>query len=334
MLTFSVNCTPVMGKGLMATFDDITAIEENKAALAVALGAAKDANEAKSAFLANMSHEIRTPLNAVLGFTDVLRRGLVTDSAESLDHLNMIHRSGSHLLELINDILDLSKIEAGRMQVESIDTNIDQVIYDTVDVLRVRAQEKDIDLVVKFNTAIPETIQSDPTRLRQIIMNLVGNAIKFTEQGSVSIITELSGQSESPQIKINIVDTGIGMTVDQQARIFESFTQADSTTTRKFGGTGLGLSISRRLAESMGGELTVDSATGVGSTFTVTLPICQTDLQQLVSQEDLTRAAKSRLDATDQAELIRLPNKPILVVDDGEANRRLIELILTRAVRR
>jgi PAS domain S-box-containing protein len=331
MLTFSVNCTPVMGKGLMATFDDITAIEENKAALAVALGAAKDANEAKSAFLANMSHEIRTPLNAVLGFTDVLRRGLVTDSAESLEHLNMIHRSGSHLLELINDILDLSKIEAGRMQVESIDTNIDQVIHDTTDVLSVRAQEKEIDLLVKFHTDIPQTIQSDPTRLRQIIMNLVGNAIKFTEQGSVSIITELTNDSESPKININIIDTGIGMTADQQAKIFESFTQADSTTTRKFGGTGLGLSISRRLAESMGGELTVDSAVGQGSTFTVTLPISQANLEQMVSREELTRAAKSRLDAAQQSELMRLPNKPVLVVDDGEANRRLIELILTRA---
>ncbi len=229
---------------MMATFDDITLLEE-------AREAAQHASESKSAFLANMSHEIRTPLNAVLGFTDVLRRGLVTDAEESVDHLNMIHRSGKHLLELINDILDLSKIEAGKMDVESIDTQVDQIILDTTDVLSVRAREKDLETKIVFNSSIPRVIQSDPTRLRQIITNLVGNAIKFTEQGTITIATEMV-DGDASRLQIDIIDTGIGMTPEQQAKIFESFSQADTSTTRKFGGTGLGLSISRRLSEASG----------------------------------------------------------------------------------
>ena len=330
LLTLQVNSTPTMGKGMMATFDDVTLIEENKAKLAVALGAAKDANEAKSAFLANMSHEIRTPLNAVLGFTDVLRRGLVADSNEAVDHLNMIHRSGAHLLELINDILDLSKIEAGRMQVESIDTRVDSVILDTVDVLGVRANEKGIELQTEYMTAVPKIIQADPTRLRQIITNLLGNAIKFTENGFVKVKAEVC-EGDQHSLKIHVQDSGIGMTPDQQAKIFDSFVQADSTTTRKFGGTGLGLSISRRLSEAMGGSLTVSSEANVGSTFTVTLPISEQDLDDVVTQEDIQKQAARREAAQQDGSLLRLPNKPVLIVDDGDANRRLISLVLTRA---
>ncbi len=320
--TFSVNCSRV-GKGGMATFDDITLLQE-------AREAAQQASESKSAFLANMSHEIRTPLNAVLGFTDVLRRGLVTDTDESLEHLNMIHRSGKHLLELINDILDLSKIEAGKMDVESIDTRPDQIILDTVDVLRVRAEEKDLELRVEFSSSIPRRIKSDPTRLKQIITNLVGNAIKFTESGSVTVATRMQ-DGETPRLAIEIKDTGIGMTPEQQERIFESFSQADESTTRKFGGTGLGLSISRRLAEALGGELTVSSEVGVGSTFHVVLPVqCENVGDMLTADEILAshRIVPTKLNSND---LVRLPAKSVLVVDDGEANRRLIELVLGRA---
>ena len=318
---FSINCTKV-GNGVMATFDDITLLEEARAA-------ALQASESKSSFLANMSHEIRTPLNAVLGFTDVLRRGLVTDTEESLDHLNMIHRSGKHLLRLINDILDLSKIEAGKMDVESIDTDLGELIVDTADVLGVRAREKDLDLNVEFHSSIPAIIQSDPTRLRQIITNLVGNAIKFTETGSVTIATELAAEN-GPRLKVNIIDSGVGMTPEQQAKIFDSFSQADETTTRKFGGTGLGLSISRQLTEALGGQLTVSSEAGVGSTFTIELPLNQEDLQELIQPEAIL-ANRENQPTGDCGETIRLPNKQILVVDDGEANRRLIELVITRA---
>ena len=330
VLTFTVNCNAIPGRGVMTTLDDITEIDETKAKLAVALGAAKDANEAKSNFLANMSHEIRTPLNAVLGFTDVLRRGLVTNGDEAVDHLNMIHRSGTHLLSLINDILDLSKIEAGKMQVESIATAVDQVILDATQVQMARAQEKEIELSVEYLNDIPREILSDPTRLRQIITNLVGNAIKFTEDGSVTICAECDESVHSPQLKIHVKDTGIGMTPEQQAKIFESFVQADSSTTRKFGGTGLGLSISRRLAEAMGGSLTVQSKSGAGSTFTVTLPLRAEDLEHRVSPAEIEEIANKRSDSQGGS-LMRIADAPILVVDDGPSNRQLIDLVLTRA---
>ncbi|WDQ16373.1 response regulator [Rhodopirellula sp. P2] len=337
MLTFSVNCTPIAGQGYLVTFEDITLIEENKVALAKARDAAENANAAKSDFLANMSHEIRTPLNAVLGFTDVLRRGLVSSGDEAVDHLNMIHRSGAHLLELINDILDLSKIESGHLQVESIDTNLDDIVTDVANTLKVKADEQGLELKVDFRTAIPRTIQSDPTRLRQVVTNLVGNAIKFTESGSVSIVTSLlktpsnSIEGYDPIIRVDIIDTGIGMTPSQQAKIFDSFVQADSSTTRKFGGTGLGLSISRRLAEAMGGALTVHSEVGIGSTFRVEIPTSVANLQDMVSPEELARLAQEKSAGEVSSELLRLPSKRVLVVDDGEANRRLIELVLKRA---
>lgn len=337
MLTFSVNCTPIAGQGYLVTFEDITLIEENKVALAKARDAAENANAAKSDFLANMSHEIRTPLNAVLGFTDVLRRGLVSSGDEAVDHLNMIHRSGAHLLELINDILDLSKIESGHLQTETIDTSLDDIVTDVANTLKVKADEQNLALKVDFRTAIPRTIQSDPTRLRQVITNLVGNAIKFTESGSVSIVTSLlktpsnSLEGYDPIVRVDIIDTGIGMTPDQQAKIFDSFVQADSSTTRKFGGTGLGLSISRRLAEAMGGSLTVHSEVGIGSTFRVELPTSIASLQDMVSPEELARLAQEKSAGAVNSELLRLPAKRVLVVDDGEANRRLIELVLKRA---
>ncbi|MEO9595984.1 response regulator [Rhodopirellula bahusiensis] len=337
MLTFSVNCTPIAGQGYLVTFEDITLIEENKVALAKARDAAENANAAKSDFLANMSHEIRTPLNAVLGFTDVLRRGLVSSGDEAVDHLNMIHRSGAHLLELINDILDLSKIESGHLQTESIDTNLDDIVTDVANTLKVKADEQGLDLKVDFRTAIPRVIQSDPTRLRQVITNLVGNAIKFTESGSVSIVTSLlktpsnSIEGYDPIVRVDIIDTGIGMTPDQQAKIFDSFVQADSSTTRKFGGTGLGLSISRRLAEAMGGALTVHSEIGIGSTFRVEIPTSVASLKDMVSPEELARLAQEKSAGAVSSELLRLPSKRVLIVDDGEANRRLIELVLKRA---
>ena len=329
-LTFSVNCNAIAGRGVMTTLDDITEIDETKAQLAVALGTAKDANEAKSVFLANMSHEIRTPLNAVLGFTDVLRRGLVTDSDEAVDHLNMIHQSGAHLLSLINDILDLSKIEAGKMQVESLPTRVDEVVLEATRVQSARAAEKNLDLNINYTNEIPRHIMADPTRLRQIITNLVGNAIKFTEQGSVTVRTECISNGSGGELRIHVEDTGIGMTPEQQGRIFESFVQADSSTTRKFGGTGLGLSISRRLAEAMGGSLTVSSVAGQGSTFSVCVPVGQDQMVDLVTPQELEQAANRRNTEASKS-LQRLPDVPILVVDDGPSNRQLIQLVLTRA---
>ncbi|EMI21357.1 sensory transduction histidine kinase, partial [Rhodopirellula maiorica SM1] len=332
MLTFSVNCTPITGQGFLATFDDITLIEENKVELAHARDEAQNANEAKSAFLANMSHEIRTPLNAVLGFTDVLRRGLVTNSNEAIGHLNMIHNSGEHLLELINDILDLSKIEAGRLQVEMIDTNVHETITTVASVLQERALEKELEVIVEFNSPLPRIMQTDPTRLRQVITNLVGNAIKFTDEGAVKIVVDVNTENDSAaMLQIAVVDSGIGMTPDQQSKIFQSFVQADSSTTRKYGGTGLGLSISRRLTEAMGGDLTVASEVNVGSTFTIKLPVDPQAMEDVITPEEIQSQANHRSADVSANGLIRLPALPVLVVDDGEANRRLIELVLGRA---
>mgnify|MGYP003667530560 CR=1 FL=1 len=332
MLTFSVNCTPITGQGFLATFDDITLIEENKVELANARDEAQNANEAKSAFLANMSHEIRTPLNAVLGFTDVLRRGLVTNSDEAIGHLNMIHNSGEHLLELINDILDLSKIEAGRLQVEMIDTNVQETITTVASVLQERAVEKNLEVHVEFNSPLPRIMQTDPTRLRQVITNLVGNAIKFTDEGAVKIVVDVETENDSAaMLKIAVVDSGIGMTPDQQSKIFQSFVQADSSTTRKYGGTGLGLSISRRLTEAMGGDLSVASEVNVGSTFTITLPVDPQAMEDVITPEEIQSQANQSHANVSENGLIRLPALPVLVVDDGEANRRLIELVLGRA---
>ncbi len=274
--TFIVNSSPVLGskgeyRGVLASFDDVTDLEEKELELRKAVASADAANRTKSEFLANMSHEIRTPMNAILGFTDVLRRGFAADEQTRQHYLDTIHSSGKHLLDLINDILDLSKIEAGRLEVERTACSPCELIAELVAMFGVPAQNRGISL--EFITAgpVPETILTDPTRFRQIIANLVGNAIKFTETGGVKIVARLLSHGEKPQLAIDVIDTGIGISPEGLGKIFEPFVQADSAVTRRFGGTGLGLTISRRFAAALGGELTVASELGRGSTFTVTL---------------------------------------------------------------
>lgn len=327
-LTFNVNSTPIIGSGVMITFEDITQLEENKIELAKARDAAEAASQSKSAFLANMSHEIRTPMNAVLGFTEVLRRNIERDEAKRRQHLNTIHSSGTHLLNLINDILDLSKIEAGRLEVESIACEVHRVIADVVTVMRVRADEKNISLDYEFEGQIPASIQSDPARLRQILTNLVGNAIKFTEHGGVRVVAKFVPDAEQPQMMIQVIDTGIGMTQEGASKIFDPFSQADASVTRRFGGTGLGLSISKRFAEALGGAVDVDSQIGVGSIFTVTVDTGPLDGVAMIvpNHADLAMAAE------DEEHLaISLPNMRVLLVDDGEENRQLMSVILEEA---
>ena len=333
--TFIVNSSPVLGskgeyRGVLASFDDVTELEEKECELRKAVESADAANRTKSEFLANMSHEIRTPMNSILGFTDVLRRGFAADEQTRRQYLDTIHSSGKHLLELINDILDLSKIEAGRLEVERKACSPCELIAELAAMFTVPAQNRGISL--EFTTAgpVPETVLTDPTRLRQIVTNLVGNAIKFTESGGVKIVARLLPRGEKPQLAIDVIDTGIGISPEGLGKIFDPFVQADSAVTRRFGGTGLGLTISRRFAAALGGDLTVASELGKGSTFTVTLDTGPLDgVRLLDAPQAKTSAARSG--GRSAQDLPKLPPARVLVVDDGEANRQLITVVLTRA---
>ena len=227
------------------------------------------ANVAKSEFLANMSHEIRTPMTAILGYAELLLNegDLTCAPARRIDAIRTIQRNGDHLLNIINDILDLSKIEADKLGVENISFAPLQIVADVESLMRVRCDGKNIALTTRFDTPIPATIRSDPTRLRQVLVNLVGNAVKFTESGTVEIAVRVTG-NEAKFLEFDVTDSGIGMTSEQVERLFLPFSQADNSTTRNFGGTGLGLSISKRLATLMMSELSlVRSCPGKGATY-------------------------------------------------------------------
>ena len=336
--TFVVNCSPVEGadgqtQGVLASFEDITVLEQKKIELERSMVAAEEANEAKSSFLANMSHEIRTPMNAILGFADVLRRGLVASDDERQRHLNTIHSSGRHLLDLINDILDLSKVEAGRLDIERTECSVHAIVSEVVSVLKVKADDQAIALTYVSEGPIPETVLCDPTRLRQIVTNLIGNGIKFTSEGGVTVTTqfEAARRGASARLLLEVADTGIGMEPAVCERIFDAFVQADSSTTRKFGGTGLGLAISKKFAEAMGGDIVATSEPGRGSVFRVTL-----ELPELVPGARLVTVEEHHAEgpqtvASAALSAWTLPPRRVLVVDDGEENRRLIRLVLGRA---
>ena len=332
--TFLVNCAPVHGhggqiRGVLVSFEDVTLIEEKKTELARSKAIAESANRAKSEFLANMSHEIRTPMNAILGFADVLRRGYANTESERQEYLNTIHSSGRHLLHLINDILDLSKVESGRLELEQFACSPHQIISETVKTLEVRAVEKGLSLDYETRGKLPKTIQTDAVRLRQILTNLIGNSLKFTETGGVRVVARLQKERKKTLLAVDIIDTGIGISAETLERIFDPFTQAGSSITRRFGGTGLGLSISRKLAEALGGKLTVESQPGQGSTFTVMIDPGPLEGVRLLDYEQLSALLVRPIEPA--APSVELPPGRILLVDDGEENRRLIELVLRRA---
>jgi signal transduction histidine kinase/ActR/RegA family two-component response regulator len=357
-------------------------VARRSAALREARLRAEQASRAKSEFLANMSHEIRTPMTSILGYAEMLLDPSLA-AREQQDAIHTIHRNGRHLIEIINDILDLSKIEADKLATEYAACSPGRVVAEVLSLMRVRAAEKGLPLKVEYRGPIPEVIYSDPTRLRQILINLLGNAIKFTDTGEVRLVVRLvNGLTDRPPkgprcqdrhgcarletkakdtadtavlpdnqpghrlpktenpppvesyLQFDVIDTGIGMTREELARLFQPFTQADTSTTRRFGGTGLGLTISRRLARNLGGDITVASVPGKGSCFRLSIatgPLEYIKMMENPGEADFLRAAEDPDTRSERTREEAGLKARILLAEDAPDNQRLISFMLEKA---
>lgn len=319
-----------IGHEVVAWIGTCTDIHDRKLAELKLLEAerlAVSANIAKTSFLANMSHEIRTPMNAILGFSELMLNP-DQEKEERTQCVHTIHRSGKQLLSIIDDILDISKVEAGHLQVETLDVNLPQLILDVKALMKVQAISKDLSLEFKLASEIPDFVKTDPTRVRQILVNVIGNAIKFTQKGSVTI--EVSWNKASHKLQFKVIDTGIGIDKKQFSKLFHPFIQVDSSTTRKFGGTGLGLFLSRQLAQALGGNLTLESSRpNQGTAFVIDLhadPLPKsTFITEIIKPKDSS--------ATPVHEDFKgaLNGIKVLLVEDSHDNQDIISFFLTKA---
>ena len=298
--------------------------------LAEALRAAEAAAEAKTNFLANMSHELRTPMMSILGYAELFPEA--RSKAERVEFSRTVRRNGEHLLGLIDEILDVSKIETGNLSVERISCATADLLQRVREVIEPRAAEKELVFEIGYDTPVPEEIQTDPTRVQQILLNLLGNAIKFTDSGSVRLLVSLvtSPEVEQPMLRFAVEDTGIGIDPEDRERLFKPFSQADMSTTRLFGGTGLGLSISRSLAELLGGSVTIEDKDGPGSRFVATIETGSLEGAELFASP-LAALSKLAEVAPDEKELGDEPSLEglrVLLAEDGEDNQRLINRMM------
>ncbi len=313
---------------------NITERKRTEAALSESLAAAaaaESSDRAKSEFLANMSHEIRTPMTAILGFAENLLDKERSET-EKLNCVHIIRRNGEYLLGIVNDILDLSKIEAGKMEIERKECHPCQIIAEVSSLMRVRADAQGLQFKIEYLGAIPETIQSDPTRLRQILINLLGNAIKFTEVGSVRLVTQIVNEGSSPRLQFEVIDTGCGMTEEEKSSLFEPFMQADNSLTRKFGGTGLGLVISKRFAQMLDGDIVVASTEpGKGSSFRITVATGKLDGVKMFD-DPMSSTVVADVGSTPQSlSKVGLKGCRILLAEDNPVNQVLVTGILKKS---